>query len=155
MLNEKALKAGEYVHKIELLEKENDSALKGWQSLQKWHEEVSADNDFLKKKVQDLQRDMRNEDAIHQDQLRVLKNTNDRLEREKASVKDMLDMAVESVATDKRKLEEKVARLEAEISSLSAVRIENEKLRSGEVLIEEAYNVACRKLFESPAWEDA
>ena len=77
---------------------------------------------------------MRNEDTRHQDQVRILKGSIDTLERKKAAVKNMLDMASESSAVDKRRLEDKISQLEAEVASLRPLKNEVEKLRSGEVL---------------------
>ena len=54
VLNEKALKAGEYARCVQIMEKENESVLKGWQSFQRQHEELSADKEFWKKRAHEL-----------------------------------------------------------------------------------------------------
>ena len=67
------------------------------------------------------------------------------LGKEKDAVKRMLDQ----VADDLRREKERSS------SSISTLKEGVAALRSGAVLIDESYAVACKKLFESPQWEEA
>ena len=67
------------------------------------------------------------------------------LGKEKDAVKRMLDQ----VADDLRREKERGS------SAISALKDEVAALKSGAVLTNESYAVACKKLFESPQWDEA
>ena len=113
--------------------------------MKKKNKEVTAENNELKKKNSDLSSELASERAAHFDQVGVINSKVQLLGKEKDAVKRMLDQ----VADDLRREKERSS------SSISALKEEVAVLRSGAVLTDESYAVACNKLFESPQWEEA
>ena len=133
ILTEKALCSQGLIDRLCALSRENES-------LKKKNKEVAVENSELKKKNSGLNSELASERAAYLDQVRVINSKVQLLGKEKDAVKHMLDQ----VANDLRREKERSSTL------ISALKDEVAALKSGAVLTDESYAMACNKLFESP-----
>ena len=138
ILSEKALRAEDLAERLRSLERENEL-------LKKKHKEVAAENSELKKKNSDLSSELSNARAAHLDQVRVMNSKVQLLGKEKDAVKRMLDQVADDLRREKERSSNVISALKEEVAAL----------KSGAVLTDESYSVACKKLFESPQWDEA
>ena len=129
----------------ELLKKNNTEVAAENSELKKKNKEVTAKNSELKKKNSKLSSELASIRAAHLDQIGVINSKVQQLGKEKDAVKRMLDQ----VADDLRREKDRSS------TAVSAMKDEVAALKSGAVLTDESYSVACKKLFESPQWDEA
>ena len=104
------------------------------------NEEVATENAELKKKVSDLGRGFAIERVTHYNQVGVINVKVQQLGKEKNAVKWMLDNILDDLRHEKERSSNMISYLKDEVAAL----------KSGAVLIDESYAIACKKLFESP-----
>ena len=138
VLSEEALRAQGLSERLRSLERENES-------LKKKSKEAAAEINELKRKNSELSSELVSNKAAHLDQIGVINSKVQQLGKEKDAVKRMLDQ----VADDLRREKDRNA------TTVSALKDEVAALKSGAVLTDESYSVACKKLFESPQWDEA
>ena len=152
ILSEKALRAEELGERLRSLERENESLKKKNaevasenNELKKKNKEVAAEKSELQKKNSEFSSELTSIRAAHLDQIGVIKSKVQQLGKEKDAVTRMLDQVADDLRREKDRSSTVISALKDEVAAL----------KSGAVLTDEAYSVACKKLFESPQWDDA
>ena len=138
ILSEKALRSQGLTERLRALERENES-------LKKKNKEVAAENNELKKKNSDLNSELAFTRAAYLDQVGVMNSKVQLLGKEKDVVKRMLGQVADDLRCKKERSSNVISSLKDEVAAL----------KSGVVLTDESYAAACKKLFESPQWDEA
>ena len=166
ILSEKAIRGEELAARLRSLERENESLKRKNKEvaaensdlkkknmevaaengdLKKKNKEVVAENGELRKKNSELGSELASIRAAHLDQIGVINSKVQQLGKEKDAVKRMLDQVADDLRREKDRSSTAISSLKDEVAAL----------KSGAVLTDESYSVACKKLFESPEWDEA